>query len=447
MANKITLSIAGFNLIINTTEEEEQVRKLNDILNQDLTNILSNNPSASVTNAALLCALDYLDRYDKATHSANNLRAQIKDYLADASNAKLMYDDEVKKNSDLTKEIQSLRAHVTKLATEGANGTAMEESLRKELDAAKSDAEILRRQLKDQLDQNRQLSDSVDQLTDHSAQQEQEIRRLEELNNSQRETIEELNQRPVPTHTDEEYAALSAKVEQYESRISSFASQVKDLEALNTSLQEDYDSLASEYDVLADAQTKQPEVAPAPTAEDLTDYSFSSGIKTEEPQSISDEALLSEVTSAEQVDEEPVFEDITSPTLLDDDSFTYEEEEAKPVEEHFSNVYDFSTDSYEPAPENENLGVGDGFKTFGQMIAEEMEKNKPIEQPTLPIDDLQEDAPFNFDLNHSFSTDESDEEPDDYSIDTPSVEDITASHSFDEDDDDDLPNLSWINDI
>ena len=65
MANKISLNIGGFNLIINTQEDEAQVRKLNDILNEDLKQILTQNPSASITNAALLCALDYLDRYEE----------------------------------------------------------------------------------------------------------------------------------------------------------------------------------------------------------------------------------------------------------------------------------------------------------------------------------------------------------------------------------------------
>ena len=83
MANKISLNIAGFNLIINTQEDEAQVRKLNDMLNSDLKQILNQNPSASVTNAALLCALDYLDRFDKATNNANNMRDQIKDYMSD----------------------------------------------------------------------------------------------------------------------------------------------------------------------------------------------------------------------------------------------------------------------------------------------------------------------------------------------------------------------------
>ena len=51
MANKISLNIAGFNLIINTQEDEAQVRRLNEMLNSDLKQILTQNPSASVTNA------------------------------------------------------------------------------------------------------------------------------------------------------------------------------------------------------------------------------------------------------------------------------------------------------------------------------------------------------------------------------------------------------------
>ena len=43
MANKISLNIAGFNLIINTQEDEAQVRRLNEMLNSDLKQILLSN--------------------------------------------------------------------------------------------------------------------------------------------------------------------------------------------------------------------------------------------------------------------------------------------------------------------------------------------------------------------------------------------------------------------
>ena len=154
MANKISLNIGGFNLIINTQEDEAQVRKLNDILNEDLKQILTQNPSASITNAALLCALDYLDRYDKATHSANNMRDQIKDYIADASNAKLQDDDQVRKNSDLAAEVENLRARITKLASEGAAGNAVEQSLRSELESVRNELQNTRVQFNEQVQRN-----------------------------------------------------------------------------------------------------------------------------------------------------------------------------------------------------------------------------------------------------------------------------------------------------
>ena len=54
MANKITLSIAGFNLIINTNEDENRVRKLNAILNQRSQDMITANNWNVVQYALLL---------------------------------------------------------------------------------------------------------------------------------------------------------------------------------------------------------------------------------------------------------------------------------------------------------------------------------------------------------------------------------------------------------
>ena len=45
-----------------------------------------------VTKAAVFCAMDYLDEYNKSTGSAENMRSQIQDYIADAARAKLAED-------------------------------------------------------------------------------------------------------------------------------------------------------------------------------------------------------------------------------------------------------------------------------------------------------------------------------------------------------------------
>lgn len=369
--NKITLNIAGFNLIINTTEDEEHVRKLNATLNEDLSQILKMNPSASVTNAALLCSLDYLDRYDKATHSANNLRTQIKDYLSDASNAKLMYEDEVKKNANLTKEIQTLRSHVTKLATEGANGSANEENLRKQLESSRGDAEILRRQLKEQLEQYRSLIDSSTQTI---AAKDSEIQNLKSVIQQASEKIETLRNLPKPQHSDDEYDALKKKYDELEEKSIQLEIQVEDLTEAN--------------DQLLFRITENRSPSPSYTSETQQDPVFTdyepdiTSDFSQEPQPVEDSYSASQET-------------VDYPSTQETFGFS----DPSPSKSSFS----LSSDEHEDSVPAQNLGVERGFKTFTQLMNEE-KKERDYQQKQKSTN--------------------------------PSTED-----------DDDLPNLSWINDI
>lgn len=88
-ANKIKLEICGSNYVINTTDTEEYVLGLAEKLDADMQQVLASAPTASVTTAAVITALDYLDELKKSTSGADNMRAQIKDYLEDAAKAKL----------------------------------------------------------------------------------------------------------------------------------------------------------------------------------------------------------------------------------------------------------------------------------------------------------------------------------------------------------------------
>ena len=374
MANKITLSIAGFNLIVNTTEDENRVRKLNQILNEDLSQILQSNPSASITNAALLCSLDYLDRYDKATQSANNLRTQIKDYLSDASNAKLMYDDESKKNAELVKEIQTLRAHVTKLAADGASGSANEEALRRDLDSARSDAEIIRRQLKEQLDQNRTLIDRTSSLSDRVTKLDAENQRLNSLLQTASKKLEELVNLPKPIHTDDDYDALQKKYENLEERNVQLEIEVEDLtqknEALSSEARNSFEPLST--------YSSDPVIQDTYSVNDDTDAEPSSGFDTNLYSS--DSQLYSD--------------DFVTDYSDDKDTFLFDDNDVQT-----SSSYSLASEN---EPDDNNLGVEKGFKTFTQLMDEDRKER-----------DYQQKKNF----------------------------------SDSDTDDDDLPNLSWINDI
>ena len=87
-ANKIKLEICGSNYVIATTDTEEYVLSLAEKLDSDMTQMLASNPTASVTTAAVITALGYLDELKKSTSGADNMRAQIKDYLEDAAKAR-----------------------------------------------------------------------------------------------------------------------------------------------------------------------------------------------------------------------------------------------------------------------------------------------------------------------------------------------------------------------
>lgn len=86
--NKIKLNIAGSSYTINSMDPEDHLVEIAKILDQDIKDVLENTPSASVTAAAVLCALTYLDKLEKSSKGADNMRLQIKQYLEEANKAR-----------------------------------------------------------------------------------------------------------------------------------------------------------------------------------------------------------------------------------------------------------------------------------------------------------------------------------------------------------------------
>ena len=99
MVNKVRVNIAGTPYAIATTDSEKYILGLAKKLDEDITKLLDTNDNLSVTKAAVFCAMDYLDEYRKSTGSAENMRSQIQDYIADAARAKLAEDKELAENA------------------------------------------------------------------------------------------------------------------------------------------------------------------------------------------------------------------------------------------------------------------------------------------------------------------------------------------------------------
>ena len=114
MVNKVRVNIAGTPYAIATTDSEKYILGLAKKLDEDITKLLDTNENLSVTKAAVFCAMDYLDEYRKSTGSAENMRSQIQDYIADAARAKLAEDKALAENAVLRREAAALREQLAK---------------------------------------------------------------------------------------------------------------------------------------------------------------------------------------------------------------------------------------------------------------------------------------------------------------------------------------------
>ncbi len=87
--HKVKLEICGSSYVVSTSDSEEYLLSLADRLDSDMNQMMLDSPNASVAAAAVITALGYLDEAEKSAFGADNMRAQIQDYLEDAAKARM----------------------------------------------------------------------------------------------------------------------------------------------------------------------------------------------------------------------------------------------------------------------------------------------------------------------------------------------------------------------
>lgn len=107
--NKVQLKICGASYTIVTEDDPEYVESLGELIDTEMKNVSANSPSLSLIQCAILVALDQADNCKKAIAAADNLRAQIKDYIEDAARSKIEVDVERREIDRLNREIEKLR--------------------------------------------------------------------------------------------------------------------------------------------------------------------------------------------------------------------------------------------------------------------------------------------------------------------------------------------------
>ena len=132
MVNKVRVTIAGAPYAIATTDTESYITSLAKKLDEAITKLLDDNGNLSLSKAAVFCAMDYLDEYRKSAGSAENMRGQIQDYIADAAKAKLAEDKVRAENEVLQRENAALREQLAKLQAKMKEAAAREQAAKAE---------------------------------------------------------------------------------------------------------------------------------------------------------------------------------------------------------------------------------------------------------------------------------------------------------------------------
>lgn len=106
-SRKVRLEIGGSSYVVSTNDSEEYLLGLAERLDRDMNQIMVETPNASVAAAAVITALGYLDESERSAFGADNMRAQIQDYLEDAAKAKMAAEE-------AKREVERLRLEVAR---------------------------------------------------------------------------------------------------------------------------------------------------------------------------------------------------------------------------------------------------------------------------------------------------------------------------------------------
>ncbi len=115
--NRIRLSICGCDFAVCSEDDETYVRSVADEVEKALGTLTEKNERLSLTMAAVITAMNYCDMSHKASASADNLRAQIKNYLEDSSHARMDAEESHRELEKIRKENQTLRARLAAMGT------------------------------------------------------------------------------------------------------------------------------------------------------------------------------------------------------------------------------------------------------------------------------------------------------------------------------------------
>ncbi len=107
--NKIRLTIGGLDYRLMSEEDINYMRSLGEEVDETISGLLQTHSKLSQVQAAVLCALDFADKYHQAERNADYLKAQIQVYMEDAARAKTEAEMARREAERMTRDLRSIR--------------------------------------------------------------------------------------------------------------------------------------------------------------------------------------------------------------------------------------------------------------------------------------------------------------------------------------------------
>ena len=103
--SRVKIEVCGAKYYISSSEPEAYVKELGAQLSAQISDMLAQNHSLSVTDALVLCLLNYMDSYRKAEENTDHMRSQLTGYLEDAAKYRIEADEAKREIERLRREL------------------------------------------------------------------------------------------------------------------------------------------------------------------------------------------------------------------------------------------------------------------------------------------------------------------------------------------------------
>ena len=111
--SRVKIEVCGAKYYIASTEPETYVKELGAQLTAQISDMLSQNNSLSVTDALILCLLNYMDSYRKAEENTDHMRSQLTGYLEDAAKYRIEADEAKREIERLRRELEKTKQELS----------------------------------------------------------------------------------------------------------------------------------------------------------------------------------------------------------------------------------------------------------------------------------------------------------------------------------------------